>query len=1780
MGIKTNLNQFPYFDDYKAEKDFYRMLWKPGMPVQTRELNQVQSYTHAQIERFADNIFERGTIISGTNFNFFNPYPYVKLRDNQLDSTLQVIPEELVGAVAEDEETGLKAYIVNTVDGYEASSPDLKTIYVKYINSGTSKNLSSFTPGNNITISNGDKPLWRIGVNSGGVGFSNTDTVVISPALLVNVTIGTFSVSDYIIDPSTGANAEIIDVTESDSANKLVLKIKPRDQDLIDPNSNANNWSFSQYATVTNQSNTVSAVVERIYGQGAIASIRTNAIGNVLEIPVNQRGSGYTVEPQVTIKTANNLASVGALDLVAQNYIAKVQIFPSGDAVGNGYAFGVGEGIIYDLGYMLRVDPQIVIVDKYNNNPNNKVVGFISDEEIIDYRTDTSLLDNALGTENETAPGADRLRIKPKLVVLNRQDVASNTEFLPLVIWNNGNPVIQNKNTQYSRLGDHMAQTVYDQNGNFVLDAFQVVTKSTSNSQQESSHYTVVVDPGQAYINGRKVQTLANYKIDLSKGTDTKIADNYISLHYGNFIRINEVGGSFDVATGSEVKFYSHPKRYLSTPNYYTNSNTTPAGTEIGSAKIRSFELENGTPGTPSAVYRLYLFDVKTLSGKNLKDAKSVHLDATDDAIADLILELNPTTSTNEAVIKEKQFNSLLFPAGVESLKNSNNSTYQYRTTVESNTTISTGVISLSTSFGSEYFPYGSNNSLTPPQLRDFVVVPVESHLIANQAIIGSIDVNSSNNVIVSTEPNFIENFEVGDYVYLTDESFESIRQVEAILSSNLIRLDSAPNFTSSTADIRRVFPKNIPIPFGSRAGLSGTVDGTGQSVTLRFGHSNSQNMGFTFESGQLTTKVTMNIERRNVQSSLKTAIRNRYVKIRLSDAVGGLSGPWCIGVPDAFRLRAVYRGGADVNVDSPDITQNFYIDHNQNSNYMGLGYLYLTPDASYSPNPNEYLLVCFDYFIRDDAGYFDTRSYLRTGDSEQIAIQDSKGFGALSESSAANSWEVPQVYTVDNKYYDLLNTFDFRPTIDATASPHEDWDSAPINPAETITFSSMSKFPLPSSIMRTTQEQYLGRVDDLYIGESGNIYALKGIPDVNPRRRLMSNHPKDSLKLQMMYIPPYPNITELVNPSLSSIINTRIYNEKTAGIRLKSKKITPILTSTNLQTSQPMVYTMEDIANLERRIKDLEYYQGLSVLESSITNKIIPSSIDRSLNRFKFGFFADDFASDIYSDLGNPQYAAMFESEGDIEWGQSANPFEESSAGADKTSPVTSTILQPTKLIQKATNRVVPLKYIWSMKHMTENMFFVDEMVLSQNNASDSPIVNDPCVVKINESLTQMKPGFAYFTSVNKRIEYVYLENFPGLATIYFNVYGNFGAKISVFNSNNELVASTVNSRNDVHNLTAAEKQFLSTDELAKGFHSAISISPYTDVVKVSANALADYVIGAGKLVFNNTAGGKYTIVTEALNSTTQYKYFVKYPSLFSINSLVINKPDCEPEIIPTYSGTLSAGSITMYQWSCSNKFRANSSNYRAFVLNATGLKPNTVHKLFIDSEEWEHVVNLTIDLFRATRNSSPISPLSTSAASRYFNFSGTYFAGGGSSGFSGINQSSPFGNPYGGTWGTVTPPPAAPTWADTFKDFIDIEKERLIASHTEGFNEMSILLGIARSRLYNSDGSKASSTILTTDSGGQLRCLVFFPLDLAGWFSQDFNAGAYIEGDNTGISGNKANWNMGVIHNQHYLSPTVGSSGYNSIQISNGTDSVAQRVFANRVPGKVLPADPAGTI
>ena len=79
MPQETNLNVAPYFDDFEPSSNYYKVLYKPGFPVQARELTTMQSVLQNQIESIGRNKFKQGDLVIPGEVGLNNRLDYVKL---------------------------------------------------------------------------------------------------------------------------------------------------------------------------------------------------------------------------------------------------------------------------------------------------------------------------------------------------------------------------------------------------------------------------------------------------------------------------------------------------------------------------------------------------------------------------------------------------------------------------------------------------------------------------------------------------------------------------------------------------------------------------------------------------------------------------------------------------------------------------------------------------------------------------------------------------------------------------------------------------------------------------------------------------------------------------------------------------------------------------------------------------------------------------------------------------------------------------------------------------------------------------------------------------------------------------------------------------------------------------------------------------------------------------------------------------------------------------------------------------------------------------------------------------------------------------------------------------------------------------------------------------------------------------------------------------------------------------------------------------------------------
>lgn len=154
MPINTDLNVYPYFDDFDTSKNYHRIVFNPHKAVQARELTQLQTILQDQIEMFGDNILRQGTIVTGGNFVEEQSLSFVRLMDNNSIGT-GISVSSYDGMTIYGTTSNIKAVVVATASGLETQAPNTNTIWVKYLNSAAVTNgndIKNFADGEYLEV--------------------------------------------------------------------------------------------------------------------------------------------------------------------------------------------------------------------------------------------------------------------------------------------------------------------------------------------------------------------------------------------------------------------------------------------------------------------------------------------------------------------------------------------------------------------------------------------------------------------------------------------------------------------------------------------------------------------------------------------------------------------------------------------------------------------------------------------------------------------------------------------------------------------------------------------------------------------------------------------------------------------------------------------------------------------------------------------------------------------------------------------------------------------------------------------------------------------------------------------------------------------------------------------------------------------------------------------------------------------------------------------------------------------------------------------------------------------------------------------------------------------------------------------------------------------------------------------------------------------------------------------------------------------------------------------
>ena len=274
--------------------------------------------------------------------------------------------------------------------------------------------------------------------------------------------------------------------------------------------------------------------------------------------------------------------------------------------IGEGSLIHINSGYYFVNGYFVYTPEQHSILSKYSNKPTVNV-GFAIKERFVTSDDDQSLLDNASGTTNFNAIGADRLKMSLDLKVSKPDEEFDKKNYVKLATFIDGELQEVVNRTDYNIIRDEMARRSYDTNGDYTVKPFNVFVGES----KDETKYRIGVEAGKAYVRGYEIEKLVTSYVESSKARDTYEQQNATQeLDIGAYILVSNATSIPAINTTQEFEFFDQKM-----------SGAVVAGEKIGSCFVRQVRF-NGTDS------KLYVYNIKNKHGKSdssfISNAKSI----------------------------------------------------------------------------------------------------------------------------------------------------------------------------------------------------------------------------------------------------------------------------------------------------------------------------------------------------------------------------------------------------------------------------------------------------------------------------------------------------------------------------------------------------------------------------------------------------------------------------------------------------------------------------------------------------------------------------------------------------------------------------------------------------------------------------------------------------------------------------------------------------------------------------------------------------------------------------------------------------------------------------------------------------------------------------------------------------------------------------------------------------------------------------------------------------
>lgn len=888
--------------------------------------------------------------------------------------------------------------------------------------------------------------------------------------------------------------------------------------------------------------------------------------------------------------------------LTTEDLAYSVQV-RSTDATGTGSAAAIERGVYFVNGYFVLVESQTVILDKYTNTPSYRI-GLHIDEQIIIPEDDQSLLDNAQGSYNFSAPGAHRYYIGLTLTKLPL-DSTQDSNFVELLKLTNGEIQRVVNKTEYSVLETTLARRTFDESGNYTVRPFIADVREHRNNDRgqwlPNTQYLIgdiVTNNNVIYVakkNGTSLNTApvhtggtsfdgpgntgveweynqnpvynrgiytpeqggveSKLAVGLSAGKAyvqgyeiEKVSTEYVAVdkartnvQVDNAIIPATVGNYVLVTNVSNLP----PVNSFATITLYnrliSSNGSAPAGAStVGTARARFIEWDNGTIGTSSAVYKLSLFDIKLNSGFNFNRDVKSFVFSTGDVGTSFTANISPVQTR----------------------------------LIGSVTAAGTTVTGAGTSF------------VTDLKVGDYVSLGGNFRRVVTIVSQNSITVDTSVTVTGATVSRLSTTVREPENLSLLFKfPYAAIKTVRSALNTNDTTYTVYERYTgTSSAAVGGSCTLTLSTTNGTFASAAETdnyivVDntpGTGGTIILPSSVAvNSGNVVFTlpdtYASKNIVVIATVNKSGSTLTEKDKTLSSETVItKTTVADAT---ASEILLGKADCYKLFSVKMKTGTFASPGPDysidITERYEFDDGQRDTHYDIGRIKLK--SSFTP-PTAPIEIRFNYFNHTDGDYFTVDSY---GDYTTD----------ISNTTPIGYKDIPSYNGIS-----LRDCIDFRPRISDNGSNF------------TNTGASMTLVPKRGLDVRADYRYYLARKSKIAISFAGDFFVIDGVASLNPSD---AEDPSIGMVLYNLTLQPYT-----LDTTISSVFAEMVDNKR---------------------------YTMRDIGKLEKRIDNLEYYTSLSLLEQQTESlDVIDNNGD---SRFKNGFIVDGFTGHNTGDINSADY-------------------------------------------------------------------------------------------------------------------------------------------------------------------------------------------------------------------------------------------------------------------------------------------------------------------------------------------------------------------------------------------------------------------------------------------------------------------------------------------------------------------------------------------------------------